>query len=120
MGIFSLSYMSCGFAQDMRENTPTKSQILSPAELNKINQAPIAETVKVQSRVEGKSSRELIYDAQDANGTRIREYREKDQPREIQVDSSMGTHYQMSPPMQNSPSTNTQKIDRVPSLQVPF
>lgn len=112
--------LHASFAQDANVPMATKSQLLSPDELSKINNAPISQTVKVQNRVEGKSPRELAFDYQEENGTKIREYREKDQAREIEVESGMGTHYQMSAPIRSTPSSASQTIDRVPSVQLPF
>jgi len=50
----------------------------------------------------------------------VQEFRDVGQQVEIQVDSNVGTHYQMSPPLDRDVNTSRQTINRVPSVSLPF
>jgi hypothetical protein len=64
--------------------------------------------------------RETSFSYQEESGTRIQEFRDVGQNTEIQVDSSMGTHYQMSPILDKDLDPTRQTINRVPSINLPF
>ncbi len=93
---------------------------LSLEEINQINAQPIAKKVGGRQSNTAESTRNLTFEYKDEKGTQIREYREGVKPVEIQVDSSFGTHYEMSPPMIQSPNQSGSPIERVPSVRLPF
>jgi hypothetical protein len=107
-------------AQTQDLYTPTKSQVLSPQELDAINRQPIAPKVSAKENVEGvqKRNQSFLYD--EGNGTKVQEFRDVGQQVEIQVDSSAGTHYQMSAPLDRDVNSTRQTINRVPSISLPF
>jgi hypothetical protein len=102
------------------QSGPTKSQILNQQELDAINRQPIAPKVYASDGVQGVQKRETSYYYQEENGTRVQEFRDVGQNTEIQVDSAMGTHYQMSPKLDKDLDSTRQTINRVPSINLPF
>jgi hypothetical protein len=108
------------YAQNNEAMTPTKSQIMTQKDLDAINNAPIAQTVYAKERVMGSEKRPKSYDYQDESGTKIEEYRDIGQNVDIQVDSSMGTHYQMAPLGDKDTISSPQTLNRVPSIKLPF
>jgi hypothetical protein len=92
---------------------------LSKSELDAINNQPIAKTIKVQ-QVEGPDQLQPSFELKDSSGTEIREYREKDQPVDVEVNSNLGTRYNMSRPTDPTPNIPDQYMNRVPSIKVPF
>ena len=107
-------------AQSNSLSTPSKSQILSPQELDAINQQPIAPKVYAKDGVQGAQKRNQSFLYEEDNGTKIQEFRDVGQQVEIQVDSGMGTHYQMSPVLDRDANSSRQTINRVPSISLPF
>jgi hypothetical protein len=98
----------------------TKTDILSPQELNAINNQPIAPKVNAADRVQGTQKRDKSFSLEGANGTKVDEYRDIGQNVAIEVESSMGTHYQMSPSLNRDNTSTNQVINRVPSINLPF
>lgn len=93
---------------------------LSKSELDAINNQPIAKSITAQSQVDGVSQLEPSFELKEANGTEIREYKEKDQPTDVEVNSSVGTRYNLSRPTDPTPSIPDQYLNRVPTFKVPF
>jgi hypothetical protein len=108
------------WAQSSTISLPTKSQILSPQELNAINQQPIAPKVYAKDGVQGTQKRNQTFSYEEDNGTKIQEFRDVGQQVEVQVDSSVGTHYQMSPVIDRDSNSSRQTINSVPSISLPF
>jgi hypothetical protein len=108
------------WAQSNNISTPTKSQILSQQELDAINRQPIAQVVSAKEGVQGPQKRNQSFLYQEDDGTKVQEFRDVGQQVEIQVDSNVGTHYQMSPPLDRDVNTSRQTINRVPSVSLPF
>ncbi len=98
---------------------PNQSQVLNQKELDAINNAPIAQKVYARDRVDQKK-RQPDFSYQSDAGTQIKEYADIGQNKEIQVDSSMGTHYQMAPTSNKDATSSSQTIQRVPTIQIPF
>jgi hypothetical protein len=103
----------CGFSQ-------TTSSILTKQELDAINNQPIAPKVSAADRVQGAQKRDKSFSYEGSNGTKVDEFRDVGQNVEIQVDSSMGTHYEMSPLLSRDSDATRQVINRLPSVSVPF
>lgn len=103
-------------AQNNADMTP-----LTKKELDDINHQPIAKSANAKDRVQGVEKRRLSYELKEDDGTHIQEYRDGNKPVEIQVDSSFGTHYEMSTPANDqTPVIRDQTINRVPSIRMPF
>jgi len=112
ISLFLITSTSC-FAQ-------TKTDILSPEELNVINNQPIAPKVNAAERIQGVQKRDKSFSLVEANGTKVDEYRDIGQNVAIDIESSMGTHYQMSPSLNRDTNSSSQVINRVPSINLPF
>lgn len=88
---------------------------LTQQELNEINNKPIAPAAKTQLN----HPREPAFQLNEADGTQVREYRDKrGQQADIEVRSGMGTRYQMSRPEDSSPKIRDRDVNRVPSVNV--
>jgi hypothetical protein len=98
----------------------TRTDILSKEELNAINNQPIAPKVNAADRIQGVQKRDKSYTLEEPNGTKVDEYRDVGQNVAIEVESSMGTHYEMSPPLSRDGVSTNQVINRVPSINLPF
>jgi hypothetical protein len=108
------------YAQSSNISQPSNSQLLSQQELDAINRQPIASKVSAVNGVQGVQKREGSFSYQEENGIKVQEFRDIGQNLEIQVDSSMGTHYQMSPNLDKDLDSTRQTINRVPSISMPF
>jgi len=105
---------------DFSHAQATSSQLLNQQELDAINRQPIAAKAYATEGVQGVQKRETSFSYQEESGTRVQEFRDVGQNTEIQVDSSMGTHYQMSPVLDKDLDSTRQTINRVPSINLPF
>ena len=87
-------------------------------DLRAINR-PAAE---VSSKVEINQPRTPSFYERSGNGTEITEYRDKGKPVEINVHSNLGTRYQMSAPLDTSPSVrdNGRASTRLPSVNLRY
>ncbi|BDW11897.1 hypothetical protein PSHI8_19800 [Polynucleobacter sp. SHI8] len=120
--IITLILLTPNFSHAQASNStgPSKSQILNQQELDAINRQPIAPKVYASDGVQGVQKRETSFSYQEDSGTRVQEFRDVGQNTEIQVDSGMGTHYQMSPVLDKDLDSTRQTINRVPSINLPF
>ncbi|MCG5262668.1 hypothetical protein [Cupriavidus gilardii] len=88
---------------------------LSQQELNEINNKPIAPAQRTQLN----HPREPSFQLNEADGTQVREYRDRrGQQVDIEVKSGAGTQYQMSRPEDSSPRIREREVNRVPSVRV--
>jgi hypothetical protein len=87
-------------------------------DLKAINR-PAAE---VTSKVDINQPRTPSFYERSPNGTEITEYRDKGKPVEIDVRSNFGTRYQMSAPIDPSPTVrdNNQPSKRLPSVSLHY
>jgi hypothetical protein len=87
-------------------------------DLKAINR-PAAE---VSSKVEINQPRLPSFYEKSPNGTEITEYRDKGKPVEINVHSNLGTRYQMSAPLDSSPTArdSSQPSQRLPSVSLSY
>jgi hypothetical protein len=120
--IIPLILLTPDFSHAQATSSPeaTKSQLLNQQELDAINRQPIAAKAYATEGVQGVQKRETSFSYQEESGTRVQEFRDVGQNTEIQVDSSMGTHYQMSPVLNKDLDSTGQTINRVPSINLPF
>ena len=96
------------------------SQALSPSELNRINNQPIAPTVSATGVMNAPEQRKPNYQYKDKNGTTVTEYKDVNAPTQVDVKTPY-TSYEMAPPtsVMPGPPKETDLIS-VPSVSIPF
>ena len=96
------------------------SQALSPSELNRINNQPLAPAVSASGAVSAPEARKPNYQYKDKNGTTVTEYRDVNAPTQVDVKTPY-TSYEMAPPtsVMPGPPKETDLIS-VPSISIPF
>ncbi len=96
------------------------SQALSPSELNRINNQPLAPVVSASGAVSAPETRKPNYQYKDKNGTTVTEYRDVNAPTQADVKTPY-TSYEMAPPtsVMPGPPKGTDLIS-VPSISIPF
>ena len=97
------------------------SQALSPSELNRINNQPLAPTVSPSGALNSPQNRTPNYRYRDGNGTEITEYKDANSPTQVQVKTKY-TSYEMSPPDSVKPGAQSGEGEllSVPSISIPF
>lgn len=97
------------------------SQALSPSELNRINNQPLAPTATPSGALNSPQSRSPSYKYKDANGTEITEYKDTNSPTQVQVKTKYTT-YEMSPPDSVKPGAQSGEsgLLSVPSISIPI
>ena len=96
------------------------SQALSPSELNRINNQPIAPAVSASGATNAPAPRTPNYQYKDKNGTTITEYKDVNAPTQVDVKTPY-TSYEMAPPtsVMPGPQKETDLIS-VPSISIPL
>lgn len=96
------------------------SQVLSPSELNRINNQPLAPAVNAAGAINAPEQRKPNYQYKDKNGTTITEYKDVNAPTQVDVKTPY-TSYEMAPPtsVMPGPQKETDLIS-VPSISIPF
>ena len=96
------------------------SQALSPSELNRINNQPLAPAVSASGAMNAPEQRKPNYQYKDKNGTTITEYKDVNSPTQVDVKTPY-TSYEMAPPtsVMPGPPKETDLIS-VPSVSIPF
>lgn len=97
------------------------SQALSPSELNRINNQPLAPIATPSGALNSPQSRSPSYKYKDANGTEITEYKDTNSPTQVQVKTKYTT-YEMSPPDSVKPGAQSGEgnLLSVPSISIPI
>lgn len=96
------------------------SQALSPSELNRINNQPLAPAVSASGAMNAPEQRKPNYQYKDKNGTTVTEYKDANSPTQVDVKTPY-TSYEMAPPtsVMPGPPKETDLIS-VPSVSIPF
>jgi len=96
------------------------SQALSPSELNRINNQPLAPAVSASGANNSPEQRNPNYQYKDKNGTTITEYKDVNSPTQVDVKTPY-TSYEMAPPtsVMPGPPKETDLIS-VPSISIPL
>jgi len=96
------------------------SQALSPSELNRINNQPLAPAVSASGAMNTPEQRKPNYQYKDKNGTTVTEYKDANSPTQVDVKTPY-TSYEMAPPtsVMPGPPKDTDLIS-VPSVSIPF
>ncbi|WP_336889335.1 hypothetical protein [Polynucleobacter sp.] len=97
------------------------SQALSPSELNRINNQPLAPTVSPAGTLDGPQNRQPSYQYKNNRGTEVTEYKDANGPTQVQVKTKY-TSYDMSPPDSVKPGAQPGEGEllSVPSISIPF
>ena len=96
------------------------SQALSPSELNRINNQPLAPAVSASGAISNPEQRKPNYQYKDKNGTTVTEYKDANSPTQVDVKTPY-TSYEMAPPttVMPGPPKDTDLIS-VPSISIPL
>ncbi|WP_281776501.1 hypothetical protein [Polynucleobacter sp. KF022] len=96
------------------------SQALSPSELNRINNQPLAPTVSPAGALNSPEQRKPNFEYRDTNGTTVTEYKDVNAPTQVDVKTRF-TSYEMAPPtsVMPGPPKETDLIS-VPSISIPL
>lgn len=106
------------FSQGLSAQT---GQALSAEELKQINQQPIIPSIQNRGETGKSGPKQPSFSHQEADGTKINEYRESGKTTEVVVQTGVGTRYEMSNPQDSAnPKIRNQDVNRVPSVKLPF
>lgn len=96
------------------------SQALSPAELQRINNQPLAPAVSASEETASQQGRKPSFKHKESTGTEITEYKDANSPTQVDVKTRY-TSYEMAPPasVMPGPPKETDLIS-VPSISIPF
>jgi hypothetical protein len=114
-------WLAFGLLAAAPTHAQNNSQALSPAELNRINNQPLAPTATPSGALNSPQSRSPSYQYKDANGTEITEYKDTNSPTQVQVKTKYTT-YEMSPPDSVKPGAQSGEsgLLSVPSISIPI
>ena len=109
-----------GFFGITSAQAQNNSQALSPSELNRINNQPLAPAVSATGVLNTPEQRKPNYQYKDKNGTTVTEYKDVNSPTQVDVKTPF-TSYEMAPPtsVMPGPPKETDLIS-VPSISIPF
>lgn len=96
------------------------SQALSPSELQRINNQPLAPAVSASQVTNAPEGRKPSFQHKEPTGTEITEYKDANSPTQVDVKTRY-TSYEMAPPATVMPGV-PQETDliSVPSISIPF
>jgi hypothetical protein len=98
----------------------SNSQALSPAELQQINNQPLAPAVSAADATKAPQSRKPSFQYKEATGTEITEYKDTNSPTQVEVKTRFTT-YEMAPPATVMPGVPKETdLISVPSISIPF
>ncbi|AKD26040.1 hypothetical protein CL55_00017070 [Polynucleobacter duraquae] len=96
------------------------SQALSPSELQRINNQPLAPAVSASQATSAPKSRKPSFQHKESTGTEITEYKDTNAPTQVDVKTRY-TNYEMAPPATVMPGVPKETdLISVPSIRVPF
>jgi len=116
-----MSFLVCfGLFGTSLTQAQDNSQALSPAELNRINNQPLAPSVSATGVINAPESRKPSYQYKATNGTEITEYKDINAPTQVDVKTPY-TSYEMAPPTSVMPGVPKETdLLSVPSISIPF
>ena len=117
IGIFTLM----GVFGSHFSHAQTSSQALSPAEIQQINNQPLAPAVSATGATTAPQQRTPSFQHKEATGTEIIEYKGANSPTQVEVKTRYTT-YEMSPPDSVKPGAQSGEgsLLSVPSISIPF
>jgi hypothetical protein len=96
------------------------SQALSPAELQRINNQPLAPAVSASQVTNAPEARKPSFQHKEVTGTEITEYKDANAPTQVDVKTRY-TSYEMAPPATVMPGVPKETdLISVPSVSIPF
>lgn len=116
-----MSFLVCfGLFGTSLTQAQNNSQALSPAELNRINNQPLAPSVSATGVINAPETRKPSYQYKATNGTEITEYKDINAPTQVDVKTPY-TSYEMAPPTSVMPGVPKETdLLSVPSISIPF
>ncbi len=114
-------FMAFGILGSGNATAQNMSQALSPAELQQINNQPLAPAVSASGVMNTPEMRKPSYQFKDGNGTEVTEYKDSNSPTQVQVKTKLTT-YEMSPPDSVKPGAQSGEgsLLSVPSISIPI
>jgi hypothetical protein len=114
---FLVAFASVGLHSAHAQNN---SQALSPSELQRINNQPLAPPVSASQVTNTPEGRKPSFQHKEATGTEITEYKDANSPTQVDVKTRY-TNYEMAPPATVMPGVSKETdLISVPSIRVPF
>ena len=96
------------------------SQALSPSELQRINNQPLAPAVNASQVTNAPEGRKPSFQHKEATGTEVTEYKDANSPTQVDVKTRY-TSYEMAPPTTVMPGVSKETdLISVPSISIPF
>ena len=96
------------------------SQALSPSELQRINNQPLAPAVNASQVTNAPEGRKPSFQHKEATGTEVTEYKDANSPTQVDVKTRY-TSYEMAPPTTVMPGVPKETdLISVPSISIPF
>jgi len=113
--------MAFGILGGGNASAQNMSEALSPAELQQINNQPLAPAVSASGAMSTPETRKPSYQFKDGNGTEVTEYKDSNSPTQVQVKTKLTT-YEMSPPDSVKPGAQSGEgsLLSVPSISIPI
>lgn len=98
----------------------SNSQALSPSELQRINNQPLAPAVSATEGTNSSQGRKPSFQHKEAGGTEVTEYKDANSPTHVDVKTRY-TNYEMAPPATVMPGVPKETdLISVPSISIPF
>ncbi len=114
---FLVAFASCGLNFAYAQNN---SQALSPSELQRINNQPLAPAVNASQVTNAPEGRKPSFQHKEATGTEVTEYKDANSPTQVDVKTRY-TSYEMAPPTTVMPGVSKETdLISVPSISIPF
>ncbi|BDX22134.1 hypothetical protein TUM22923_14550 [Polynucleobacter sp. TUM22923] len=114
---FLLAFGTIGLHSAQAQNN---SQALSPSELQRINNQPLAPPASASQSTTAPEGRKPSFQHKEAGGTEITEYKDTNAPTQVDVKTRFTT-YEMAPPATVMPGPAKESdLISVPSIAIPF
>jgi len=114
---FLVAFASFGLNSAHAQNN---SQALSPSELQRINNQPLAPAVSASQVTNAPEARKPSFQHKEATGTEVTEYKDANSPTQVDVKTRF-TSYEMAPPATVMPGVPKETdLISVPSISIPF
>jgi hypothetical protein len=98
----------------------SNNQALSPSELQRINNQPLAPAVSAAEATNAPQGRKPSFQHKEATGTEVTEYKDANSPTQVDVKTRY-TNYEMAPPATVMPGVPKETdLISVPSISIPF
>jgi len=114
---FLVAFASFGLNSAHAQNN---SQALSPSELQRINNQPLAPAVSASQATNAPEARKPSFQHKEVTGTEVTEYKDANSPTQVDVKTRF-TSYEMAPPATVMPGVPKETdLISIPSISIPF